>query len=618
MPDIGKTSTKHRSRKSGGVSDWLDTGDHSLLGDDFQVAPDSNWSSSPLGLYSAAKFDTYGEALVPLTKAPAAASQSTYTASSPAAQTLSAPVQTAAAAAATPSWVSSIRDAGIKADMTSASADGVVTEAEMSRLFQNLSTKLTTTGARLTSSQFTDLKTVANNINVGETASEYVTYITRALVNGNASNTNWTGGGSYSVYLGNLAAGDTGSKLTKLTGKWFMGTDLPANTIYYANGTPTSYITYSTVNKALFTNGTPSMNDVNQGYAGDCYLMASLAEVAYKNPNIIKSMITDNGNGTYGVRFIVDGQARWVTVNASLANGGTLLNDGTAMWASLIEKAYAQVQAGGCITGRDIYYNGNSFTTIANGGMQEAALAQITGASQIVDFQAHGSTWDESVYDNGLRNTLYSTSGLSTQTVLNYIKAALDAGDDVILGSKYDAYDSNGNLTLVAGHSMSVYGYNSATGMLKIRNPYGSNANASPGKTWLTTFEVSLDTLLAAGDAITIDNAASKKNYATGAAVAAASTSDFVITGGELASTVDLLGMDSGSNLTGSAAASGIDYIEQAGDLIHSYAVTDTNASKGIGFGTNDNTYATANGTPSLAGNATVFYKNNLETHLAA
>ena len=62
-------------------------------------------------------------------------------------------------------------------------------------------------------------------------------------------------------------------------------------------------------------------------------------------------MITNNGNNTYGVRFFVNGTAEYVTVNNDLADGGTEFNSATDIWASLIEKAYAQTQASGVITG---------------------------------------------------------------------------------------------------------------------------------------------------------------------------------------------------------------------------------------------------------------------------
>ena len=52
----------------------------------------------------------------------------------------------------------------------------------------------------------------------------------------------------------------------------------------------------------------PTYEDVNQGYLGDCYFLSALGEIALKDPSAIESMITSNGNGTYGVRFMVDGQ----------------------------------------------------------------------------------------------------------------------------------------------------------------------------------------------------------------------------------------------------------------------------------------------------------------------
>ena len=93
------------------------------------------------------------------------------------------------------------------------------------------------------------------------------------------------------------------------------------------------------------------MNDINQGYLGDCYFLSSCAEVADQNASDISSMFTNNGNGTYGVRFYVNGVAEYVTVNTALADGGTEFNYGTDIWASLAEKAWAQFQAVGLDTG---------------------------------------------------------------------------------------------------------------------------------------------------------------------------------------------------------------------------------------------------------------------------
>ena len=63
----------------------------------------------------------------------------------------------------------------------------------------------------------------------------------------------------------------------------------------------------------------PLYTDANQGELGDCYLIASLGEIALQDPASIESMITSEGNGVYSVRFDVDGQADYVTVNTELA-----------------------------------------------------------------------------------------------------------------------------------------------------------------------------------------------------------------------------------------------------------------------------------------------------------
>ena len=59
--------------------------------------------------------------------------------------------------------------------------------------------------------------------------------------------------------------------------------------------------------------------------------LSTLAEVALQDPSAIKSMITNNGNGTYGVRFFVDGRAEYVTVNNELpvVNDGKDWNNGS-------------------------------------------------------------------------------------------------------------------------------------------------------------------------------------------------------------------------------------------------------------------------------------------------
>lgn len=414
----------------------------------------------------------------------------------------------------TPTWITGLADASLKADFTTFSAAGALTVVEMTKALTDLSAELKSANKTLSSSQLADLKTIAANIG-SMSASPYLQYIVNAFVNGNAANANWTGGAATTTPLGNLAAGYSVTQLNELIGKWFLGTDLPLSTVSVTGQTPYT-ITYSLSTAPLYGgSGGPLMSDVNQGALSDCYLLGSLAEVANQDPSLINSMITSNGNGTYGVRFFVNGVADYVTVNADLANGGTKFNSAPHMWASLIEVAYAEIQASGVITGNSIN-DGNSFSTIGNAGAPEMALEEITDASAITDFVASTSSWSQVVYNPSFTSDTV-TSGLATASVLSTLAADLLIGNDVLLGSNTTATDASGKDTLVANHTMSVYGYDSATGLLEIRNPWG----VETGQTWDTTFEIGLGTLLTDGDTLTADNV-SAATTATASSVTAA------------------------------------------------------------------------------------------------
>ena len=388
---------------------------------------------------------------------------------------------TAAVGASTLSWIMNLSDSVLRSDMTSAAADGTFSYAEAFKVTQDLYNENFAPGAgKVTAGQFSDLKSIVANLGNGLAASSYVKSITNAFVNGDAFNAYWTGGDTKSIALGNLGVGTNETQLNELIGKWFRGSDRP-NSVVVEDGRTFS-VSYGTSSAALFSGAGPSINDVNQGYMGDCYLMASLAEVAKNDPDLIRSMIADNGNGTYGVRFYVGGKESWITVDNSIAyeNGRLLGNDRNSglsnSWVSMIEKAYAELNGRGAYVGAGSYSYGNSFSSIANGGWDADVLGVIT-------------------------NTAVRSYGAAT-SLLSTIISALDAHNDVTIDSRAWSYDSAGRINLVANHAMSVTGYNASTGNLVIRNPWGS----ASGQTWNTTFEVSLATLQSHGDTVNIDN----------------------------------------------------------------------------------------------------------------
>jgi hypothetical protein len=410
-----------------------------------------------------------------------------------------AALTTATTTSSTPLWVNSLATQSIRTDMGKSISNGKVTYNGLLTLLNNLDATLTSSKTKLTSTQLKDLQTIVANLNNGVSTSSYLTDVMQSLVKGDAANATWTGGQKTSVALGNLAVGSNATQLSQLIGKWFLGTDLPSSQVSMS-GVSSFNVSYSTSAKPVFASSGPSMSDINQGYLGDCYLLASLAEVAQQNPDVLRSMITSNGNGTYGVRFYLGGKADYVTVNSSLANGGGIFNYGADIWGSLVEKAYAQLQAGGVVTGNSINY-GNSWSTIGNGGYVERALAEVTGATSITDFRANGGSWAAISYNQNLSMTGYAL-GQSSNTVWNTLVTAINNHYDVVLSSWTNAWDSTGKQTLVKGHAMSISGYDTAAQTVQVRNPWGTEN----GQRWATTFNVSLSTLLAAGDTITVDN----------------------------------------------------------------------------------------------------------------
>ena len=237
------------------------------------------------------------------------------------------------------------------------------------------------------------------------------------------------------------------------------------------SGVKTFTVTYSAVNSPLFGASGPSMSDINQGYLGDCYLLSALAEVANQDPSAITSMITNNGNGTYGVRFYVDGAARYVTVDNQLANGGSHFNSASNIWASLVEEAYAEVQAQGVITGNSVNY-GNSFSTIGNGGWPSTRWKRSPARRRSPISTRAARRGGPTSTINRSTQTSYS-SGLSTASVLSTLAADLLVGNDVDLSFVHQRQGHERQDTLVSDHAMSIYGYDAATGMLEIRNPWG-------------------------------------------------------------------------------------------------------------------------------------------------
>ena len=110
----------------------------------------------------------------------------------------------------------------------------------------------------------------------------------------------------------------------------------------------TNYKNFSS--NPLFGPGGPSVNDIDQEAAADCWLMAPLGSLANDHPGAIRSMVADFGDGTYGVRlgnsfYREDADLpTWSATSTDQKYAG--LGQGGGLWVALVEKAYAYHRTG--------------------------------------------------------------------------------------------------------------------------------------------------------------------------------------------------------------------------------------------------------------------------------
>ena len=277
------------------------------------------------------------------------------------------------------------------------------------------------------------------------------------------SNQWYTGSDSIRDSLGDLAAGSSRNQLNLLIGKHMFGTDRPA---IHRDDSGALAGSYTTAGGTL-TDGSVSHDDVDQGAIGTCYLLSGLAGTANDKPSFINDMFTDNGDGTWSVRFFTNGKVDYVTVDRQMATtaGGRYLyaNDGgdnssqdivannNELWVALAEKAYAQVNESGRISQDGT----NSYQGI-NGGNSATAITHITGLAA-----THEAL------------NLSGTGGVSEAELINMVNSNQIV---TVRGFNALATDSNAGATDIStgirSHAYSIVGYDASTGRFDIRNPH--------------------------------------------------------------------------------------------------------------------------------------------------
>lgn len=315
-----------------------------------------------------------------------------------------------------------------------------------------------------------------------------VRVLANKVVNGDPANGQFQG-----LPLGNVAAGSSGVILNRLVDKWFRGLDRPVID---------PRATYRVVQGTLFGLG-PSYAQVFQGSLGNCGFLSALQGLALRNPEALRSLFIDNGDGTYIVRFYKpNGQVDYVTVDRQLptasgrfvwngskflqgtapfyaaigrklhTNGWSYSNDinnsGNVLWVALLEKAFAQVNESGWLgTGDPWHSNENDYTAALDGIRAQKVLQHLTNRP----------------------GQLFTLLPGSFTGVMN----ALKAGKPIVFGTRSE--DGQVASNLIASHTFTLVSYNMATQKFTLVNAWGihggfRNGQFKPGLVTLTWTQI--------------------------------------------------------------------------------------------------------------------------------
>lgn len=327
------------------------------------------------------------------------------------------------------------------------------------------------------------------------TAAEYLSFVLGKLVEGSDANRFYNGGSTQRAELGSLGAGSPVAVLERLVDKWLLGADMPspATAGDSATGAPKAVTaTYAKSTGTLFVDGV-TVSDVNQGTAGDCYLIAAMGGVAISKPDALQSMFVENaaidGVRTWGVRFFdAAGKPQWVTVNDMLpvaAEGGGVVafagpndkNLNGEIWVPLMEKAYAQANSLGFLP-RAETTGQNSFAAI-EGGQGDPLGALI--AAKVISYSFPGANFGANGYID--TRVVDRADAAATAQLEANLKAAINAGKTVWVGVNDTLKDAAGKQLLVGSHAHFMVDANPTdpnNNDVLVYNPWGQAAATGP------------------------------------------------------------------------------------------------------------------------------------------
>lgn len=229
----------------------------------------------------------------------------------------------------------------------------------------------------------------------------------------------------------------------------------------------------------------PNMNDINQGYVGDCYFLAPLASIAGGNiPNVnkpagnsdaLRELAVELPSGNILTQWkskTSGGQYSYIQVtkkfsNSYVTNSPKSVWGSTGVWGAALEKAFALYRSGQ-----------NSYSSINGGTIREAA--QAFGFTETWDYNnRQGNNWQ-----NGVNYSI-----LTQDQFRSTMNNAVGNRQIALLGSNTATFPSSNPLyvaqtsPVIGGHAYTYLWVRNTGGqnIYTVRNPWGYDPSGGVG-----------------------------------------------------------------------------------------------------------------------------------------
>ncbi len=205
-----------------------------------------------------------------------------------------------------------------------------------------------------------------------------------------------------------------------------------------------------------------SQDDIRQGRLNDCWFLAAAAALAKSDPEYLRSLIKDQGNGTYEVKLFApseeDGKTVWKPQFVVLNNefdikqrGGKPkyagLGDNSEIWVMLLEKAMATLKGSYSALNFAPISDGFAALTGKEGYSARINNKKVNGEKEKSNYEAASAKYAEMIapYPDGGRKMGYHLLepqvhdpliGLSEWEIIPKLQEFIAAGEAVALSTK--------------------------------------------------------------------------------------------------------------------------------------------------------------------------------------